>query len=84
MKINTIINYLGWASGLFGALLMLGGVIGFFIGTGFLGVRNFYNYFYIANSFIFLGIFLVVATRSSCCCKDDECCDHDHHEEKAK
>jgi hypothetical protein len=71
MKINTIVNYLGWASGIFGALLMLCGVIGFFTGTGFLGVRNFYNYFFIANSFIFLGIFLVVATRCFCCCEDE-------------
>lgn len=72
MKINTIVNYLGWVSGIFGALLMLCGVIGYFTGKEFLGVSNFYNYFYIANSFIFLGIFLVVATRCFCCCGDEK------------
>jgi hypothetical protein len=71
MKLNTILNYLGWASGIFGALLMLGGVIGYFTGAEFMGVRSFYNFFFVANSFIFLGIFLLLATRSSCC-KDDK------------
>jgi hypothetical protein len=66
-----IINYLGWASGIFGGLLMLAGVIGFFVGGEFLGVRNFYNWFYIADSFIFFGIFLVVATRDFCNCKKE-------------
>ena len=79
MKLTSIIRYAGWASGAFGALLMLAGIIGFFIGGEFLGVRNFYNYFFIANSFIFLGIFLVVVTGCCCCChKDDEqCCSED-------
>ena len=72
MKLNTIINYLGWASGIFGALLMLCGVIGFLTGTEFLGVRNFYNYFFIANSFIFLGILLVLGTKCCCCCCKDK------------
>jgi len=74
MKLNTILNYLGWASGIFGALLMLVGVIGFFTGTEFLGIKNFYNSFFIANSFIFLGIFLLIGTKCCCCCKDDNCC----------
>jgi len=74
MKLTTIISYLGWAAGIFGALLILAGVIGFFIGGEFLTVRNFYNYFFIANSFLFLGIFCLVGTRCCCCCKDDECC----------
>lgn len=84
MKITAIINYLGWASGIFGALLMLGGVIGFFTGNEFLGVRNFYNFFFIANSFLFLGIFILVGTRCfcCCCCKNDQCCSHE--EEKVK
>jgi hypothetical protein len=70
---EKIICYLGWASGLFGGLLMLAGVIGFFVKSEFLGVENFYNWFYIANSFIFLGIFLVVATREFCqCTKEGE------------
>ncbi|MCK9400250.1 MAG: hypothetical protein M0Q51_09720 [Bacteroidales bacterium] len=76
MKIIAIINYLGWASGIFGGLLMLGGVIGFFTGTEFLGVGSFFNFFFIANSFLFLGIFILVGTRCFCCCncKDDKCC----------
>jgi multisubunit Na+/H+ antiporter MnhG subunit len=75
MKLNTIMNYLGWASGIFGALLMLLGVIGFFTGSELLGVKNFYNSFFIANSFLFLGIFLLIGTRCCCCCcKDDKCC----------
>jgi len=78
MKLTKLINYLGWASGIFGAVLMLAGVIGFFIGGEFLTVRNFYNYFFVANSFLFLGIFCIVATRCCCCCcKDDECCTDD-------
>jgi hypothetical protein len=82
MKLNTIINYLGWASGIFGGLLMLGGVIGFFTGNEFIGVRNFFNFFFIANSFIILGIFLLVGTRCfcCCCCKDDECCTEEKKE----
>ena len=72
MKVNTIINYAGWASGIFGALLMLAGVIGFLTGTEFLGVKNYYNYFFMANSFLFLGIFILLGTRCFCCeCKDE-------------
>ena len=66
MKLNTIINYAGWVTGIFGALLMLAGVIGFLTGTEFIGVKNYFNYFYMANSFLFLGIFLLLG--SSCCC----------------
>lgn len=76
MKLCTIINYLGWASGIFGALLMLAGVIGFFTGSEFLGVANFFNFFFIAVCFILLGIFFLLGTRCFCCCncKDDKCC----------
>jgi len=76
MKFCNIINYLGWASGIFGGLLILAGVIGFFVGTGFLGVANFYNYFFIANSFLLMGIFILVGTRCFCCCtcNDEKCC----------
>jgi hypothetical protein len=76
MKLNDIIKYVGWASGIFGALLMLAGIIGFLKGGEFLTVSVFYNFFYLANSFIFLGIFCIVATRC-CCCKDDQCCTDD-------
>jgi hypothetical protein len=74
MKLNTILNYLGWAAGIAGGLLVLGGVIGFLTGGPFLGVANFYNFFYFANSFLLFAIFLVAATRCCCCCKDDKCC----------
>jgi len=60
---GKIIQYMGWISGIFGGILMLGGVIGFLIGGEFFGVRNFYNWFFIANSFIFFGIFLLIAAK---------------------
>ena len=65
---KKICAYLGWASGLFGGLLMLAGVIGFFVNGEFLGVKYFQNWFWLANSFIFFGIFLLVATRDFCTC----------------
>jgi hypothetical protein len=71
MKLYTVLNYLGWASGIFGAIMLLCGIIGFITGAEFLGVRYYYNFFFYGNSFIFLGIFLFVATRN-CCCKDEE------------
>lgn len=71
MKLSTIISYFGWASGIFGALLMLAGVIGYFTGQEFLGVSNFYNYFFIANSFLFLGIFCLIGSHVCSCCKQD-------------
>lgn len=82
MKLCTIVNYAGWASGIFGALLMVCGIIGFFIGTEFLGVRNFFNFFFIANSFIFLGIFLVIGTRCCCCCCNGEKCEKEGEKSK--
>ena len=72
MKLSTVINYLGWASGLFGGLLMLAGVIDFFIGGGFLGVKYFYNFLLTSIPFILFGIFLLVATRECCCCCKEE------------
>jgi hypothetical protein len=72
MKLNTVINYLGWASGSFAALMMLAGVIGFLTGGEFLGVRYYFNFFFYSMPFMLLGIFLIVATKS-CCCKDDKC-----------
>lgn len=56
----NLFRFLGMASGFFGALLILFGVIGFLVGGEFLGVRNFYNWFYIANSFLFFAIFCIV------------------------
>lgn len=76
MKITTIIQYLGWASGIFGALLMLAGTIGFLTGGEFLTVRNFYNYFFIALSFLLLGVFCLIGAHV-CCCQHDKCCDEE-------
>jgi hypothetical protein len=73
MKLNTILNYAGWASGIFGGIMLLCGVIGFFTGNEFLGVRYYYNFFFYGNSFIFFGIFLLIGTKCCCCCcKDDK------------
>jgi hypothetical protein len=78
MSFCKIIKYLGWASGAFGGLLMLAGVIGFISGGEFLGVKNYWNYFYISTSFLLLGIFLVIATHCCCCCT----CEEEKQEEK--
>lgn len=73
MKISSLVNYLGWASGIFAALLMLCGIIGFLTGTSFLGVRYFINYFYFASDFLLLGIFLLVGAHFiDCNCKKEE------------
>jgi hypothetical protein len=82
MKLYDVINYIGYLSGIFGGLLMLAGIIGFFTGSPFLGVANFYNYFFMANSFLFLGVFILVGTRRFCTCNchDDECCSHEEHQ----
>lgn len=69
MNFSGLLRYLGLAGGLVGALLILGGVIGFLVEGEFLGVRNFYNWFYIANSFLFFGIFCFVMRLN---CKKDE------------
>ncbi len=74
MKLNRIVNYLGWASGLFAGLMMLGGVIGFLTGGEFLGVKYYFNFFFYSIPFMLFGIFLLIGTRCCCCCKDDKCC----------
>lgn len=71
MKIKTLVIYAGWACGILGALLMLAGVIGYFTNGEFLSVRNYFNFFFLADSFIILGIFCVLAGRCRCGCKDD-------------
>lgn len=73
MKLSKLISWLGWASGIFGGLLMLGGVIGYITNSEFMTVRNYYNWFFLANSFILFGIFLVLGTKSCCCsCEKEE------------
>ncbi len=51
---------IGWISGALGALFILAGILGFLTGK-FLGVNNFYNWFYFANSFILFGVFCLLA-----------------------
>ena len=64
MKFPDCFRYLGLLSGLVGLVLMILGGIGFLIDKELLGVRYFYNWFYIANSFLFLGIFLILVYMS--------------------
>jgi hypothetical protein len=69
MNFPYILRLLGMGSGFLGLLLIIGGVIGYMVGGEFLGVRNYYNWFYISNSFLFLGIFCFVM-RLNCLRKD--------------
>ncbi len=64
MKLPDLFRTIGIISGLAGLVLMILGVIGFLIGDEFLTVRNFYNWFWVANSFFFLGVFLILAYMS--------------------
>lgn len=64
MKLHVMFRYLGILSGIFGLLLMIGGVIGYFTGGNFLGVRHHFNWFYIANTFLFLGMFMILVYMS--------------------
>ena len=64
MKLPDLFRTIGVISGLAGLVLMILGVIGFLIGDEFLTVQNFYNWFWIANSFLFLGVFLILAYMS--------------------
>jgi hypothetical protein len=81
MKLTKIVNYLGWASGIFGGLMMLAGVVGFLSGGEFLGVKYYIHFFFFSMPFILLGIFFLVGTRSCCCCcKDDKCCSEEGKE----
>jgi hypothetical protein len=66
MKLFRICKYVGFISGGIGALFILGGIISYFIGE-FLGVRNFSWFFWAANTFIYFGIFSLLANIS---CKD--------------
>lgn len=69
MRIKTLLHYTGWASGIFGGILILGGIVGYFVGGEFLHVRNYYNWFYISNTFIFFGIFALLGSHCCNCCK---------------
>ena len=60
MKLPDLFRNLAILSGLAGFVLMMAGIVGFLIERELFGVRYFYNWFYIANSFLFLGIFLML------------------------
>ncbi len=60
MKLSGFATLIGWISGVIGALFILAGALGFLTGK-FLGVSNFYNWFYFANSFILFGVFCLLA-----------------------
>jgi len=68
MKLNMICKYLGLAIGSFSGLLLFAGVIGFFAGP-FLGVVNYWNYFWFASPLLLFAIFCMVVHIA---CKDDK------------
>ena len=72
MQFKKWVCYAGWAAGIAGALLILLGVISFLFDLEIIGVRYFYNWFYIANSFIFLGIFGLIGGHYRECRQEKE------------
>lgn len=69
MKLSQICRYIGLIFGGIGALFIIGGVIGYFVGE-FMGVRNFSWFFWAANTFILFAIFSMVV-HISCNNKND-------------
>jgi high-affinity Fe2+/Pb2+ permease len=61
---------MGLISGGIGALFILGGIIGYFVGD-FLTVKNFSWFFWAANTFILFAIFGMVV-HISCNKKEDK------------
>ncbi len=51
-----IAKLVSWIAGTVGGILIFAGIIGFFIDGNFLGVANYFNWFYFANSFLLLAI----------------------------
>lgn len=66
MKFHLFCKYVGLLSGGVAGLLIIGGIIGFFSGE-FLGVARYSNFFWFANTFLFLGIFSMLVHVA---CKD--------------
>jgi len=60
MKLEKICKYAGLTSGGVGLLFIFAGIIGYFTDE-FLTVTNFSWFFWAANTFIFFGIFGMVA-----------------------
>ncbi|RLD53977.1 MAG: hypothetical protein DRJ05_15520 [Bacteroidetes bacterium] len=65
---KQIFRYVGMLSGILGGLFILFGVIGRFSGE-FLDVRYYFNWFRLAEPFIFFGIFSLMAVLA---CKDKD------------
>lgn len=63
MKIDQICKYMGLASLVGTALLLVGGLISFYTGE-FLNVKRFSNFFWFANTFALFGILCFVAFLS--------------------
>ena len=56
---------LAWIAGIVAGLLMLGGLIDFFVKGAFLGVNHAINYFHVANSFwLFTIACLLINTKT--------------------
>jgi high-affinity Fe2+/Pb2+ permease len=70
MKLGQFCKYMGLISGGIGALFILGGIIGYFIGE-FMGVKSFSWFFWAANTFILFAIFGMVV-HISCSKKEDK------------
>lgn len=60
MKLNLFFKYSGLISGIFGALLIILGIIGFFAGTVF-SVQRYWSYLWASIPFLMYGIFGLVA-----------------------
>ncbi len=69
MKLGQICRYIGLISGGIGALFIICGIIGYFVGE-FIGVSNFSWFFWAANTFILFAIFGLVVHIS--CHKKEE------------
>jgi len=60
MKFPCYLQTLGIVSSAIGLLFIIGGVLEYFTNADFFGVRFYSTWFFLANSFIFLGIFFIV------------------------
>ncbi len=56
---------LSWITGIIAVLLMLGGLIDFFVKGAFLGVNHAINYFHIANSMWLLTIAYLLVDKKN-------------------
>lgn len=68
MKLNQLFKFAGLLVGTAGAIMILFGFIGYFVGP-FLNVQNFANFFWYANPLLMFGIFGLLASFA---CKDKE------------